>query len=234
MYRSRALKFAIAIGLHVSLIALALYASLHDPMIESKTHSIKVSLLPPEQVSEAPPPQPAETTPSTPERSPRSTHSAHTPVFHKEAALQPHNQPSNQPSIVEPSAAPSALPDTASLPAASPGNVPAPSARKEAPGAFAPALPDAPIISADCPYRPSPVYPESSNGLREKGNVQLSISISDKGEIDSVDVRKSSGVTSLDEAARHTVLEQWHCVPAHQGGKRLPARVAVLIQFISR
>jgi TonB family protein len=70
--------------------------------------------------------------------------------------------------------------------------------------------------------------------MREKGNVQLSISISAKGTIDSVEVRKSSGSPVLDEAARNTVLGQWHCVPAHQNGKSLAAKVAVLIQFISR
>lgn len=86
--------------------------------------------------------------------------------------------------------------------------------------------------SADCPYRPSPTYPATISGKNEKGDVQLSISITAKGKIDAVDVRQSSGVPILDETARNTVLEKWRCVPAHQNGKDVAARVGVLIQFV--
>lgn len=235
LLRHRALKWAAAIGLHAGLIGLLLYASLGHHEAKTATHSITVTLLPAAQDTQPP------TSSSPAARAPASSIEETPPNRPLPAREKNSMQPATQTAISPPPPRQTlpAQSQAGAVPAASPSSAkPSPATSRNAETAsaaqVAPSGPDAPAVSADCPYRPSPTYPDSAAGYQEKGDVQLSISITEKGVIDGVDIRKSSGFPALDDAARMTVLKQWHCVPAKRNGKDVAARVGVMVQFVSK
>lgn len=52
---------------------------------------------------------------------------------------------------------------------------------------------------------PSPVYPPRARQAGQEGKVILRVTINQNGELESIDVRKSSGVSALDDAAKQAV-----------------------------
>lgn len=109
----------------------------------------------------------------------------------------------------------------------------------EAPAPVAPAKPAPPAppppVSAprfDAAYldNPKPVYPLMARRNGDQGKVLLRVHVTADGRADEVQVQTSSGVASLDSAARSSV-QTWRFVPARQGTQAIPAWVLVPVVF---
>lgn len=100
--------------------------------------------------------------------------------------------------------------------------------------ATAPALPSETISQArfDADYlkNPAPAYPPLARRMGEEGKVILRVSVNPQGTADSVDIKTSSGITRLDEAAQKTV-RNWKFVPAKRGDSAVQSWVLVPIIF---
>ena len=110
---------------------------------------------------------------------------------------------------------------------------PAPAAPAPALNAGAPAGPVAvtpPVFNADYLENPSPAYPPLSRKMREQGRVMLRVLVNPNGTAGEVQIRTSSGVMRLDEAAQETV-RRWKFVPAKRGGEAVSAWVLIPISF---
>ncbi len=66
-----------------------------------------------------------------------------------------------------------------------------------------------------------PIYPYEAELHREHGTVVILIHVSEYGAASGADVAQTSGVASLDRAARDAVLT-WHFHPALKDGKAVP------------
>lgn len=75
-----------------------------------------------------------------------------------------------------------------------------------------------------------PAYPSLARQFREQGVVMLDVRVTPAGRADAVEIRKSSGSTRLDAAARAAVAH-WRFVPARQGDTPVTAWVVVPIRF---
>lgn len=113
---------------------------------------------------------------------------------------------------------------------------PAPPAPAAAPiadaaaGAPGPVSTTPPNFSADYLENPSPAYPPVSRRMREEGKVMLRVLVNARGTADEVQVRTSSGIARLDEAAQETV-RRWKFVPARRGTEAVSAWVLIPISF---
>ena len=87
-----------------------------------------------------------------------------------------------------------------------------------------------PNFSASYLENPTPVYPPLARRVGEQGKVMLRVLVNAKGTADTVELRSSSGSTSLDEAALESV-KHWRFVPARQGDQPVPAWVLIPITF---
>ena len=96
--------------------------------------------------------------------------------------------------------------------------------------AAAPAPVVAPSFNAAYLQNPPPAYPLMSRRRGEKGTVMLRVYVSAQGEVETVQVRTSSGFPSLDTAALEAV-RRWRFVPARQGTQPVAAFVIVPIVF---
>lgn len=77
---------------------------------------------------------------------------------------------------------------------------------------------------------PSPAYPEVARRKGWTGEVHLFVSVDESGIVDRLSVRRSSGYSALDRAARQAV-RLWRFVPATEGGRRVSSEVVVPINF---
>ncbi|MCE9609118.1 MAG: energy transducer TonB [Chthoniobacter sp.] len=77
---------------------------------------------------------------------------------------------------------------------------------------------------------PRPDYPAEARRLRQKGRVLLDVEVSAEGRALSVEIKRSSGVPSLDAAALAAV-RRWTFEPARTAGVAVSARVEVPVQF---
>jgi protein TonB len=75
-----------------------------------------------------------------------------------------------------------------------------------------------------------PVYPESARRRGQQGRVILQVNVSPEGQPVTVSVEESSGVPSLDAAAR-TAVQRWRFVPATRAGAPVAATAEVPILF---
>ena len=66
--------------------------------------------------------------------------------------------------------------------------------------------------------------------MREQGRVMLRVLVNTRGTADEVQVRTSSGISRLDEAAVETV-KRWKFVPAKRGNDAVSAWVLIPISF---
>ena len=88
----------------------------------------------------------------------------------------------------------------------------------------------APGYEADYLNNPPPAYPRLSRRLREEGEVELRVRVSQTGQPETVELARSSGSERLDAAALRAV-RQWRFEPARQGGRTVEAWVRVPIFF---
>jgi protein TonB len=230
MQRARTLKWVLAIGLHVLLIALLLYKSLGNQDEKTTPVSIEISLL-----AEPPGKQPVTPAAAMPQSYlPKIKPPAHVEPSRQPAAVietpQP-KQPMPSPQPLPPQTSPATSTAAPALASSSALAAP-PKTESSSAGQAMPSGSNVPASGAYCPYQPSQITPDTAGVYPEKGDVQLSISITAKGTIESVDIRKSSGFSQLDDAVRTTVLQQWRCVPAHRDGKDVASRVGVVVHFI--
>lgn len=88
-------------------------------------------------------------------------------------------------------------------------------------------MPDA---SASDLHNPKPHYPPVSRSKGEQGTVLLKVCVAATGDVDSIQVAKSSGFTRLDRSAGDTV-ERWRFHPARKGGQPVPMCYQLPIRF---
>ena len=97
-----------------------------------------------------------------------------------------------------------------------------------------PRAPPAPVTPprSDAAYlnNPRPAYPLAARRRGDQGTVLLRVLVTAEGLAASVGLEKSSGHSSLDEAALATV-KSWRFVPARQGGQAIEVPYVVPIVF---
>jgi protein TonB len=77
---------------------------------------------------------------------------------------------------------------------------------------------------------PKPPYPSFAFQNRQEGTVILRVHVLPTGEVDEVQLARTSGFDSLDDSALNTV-KKWKFVPAKQNGKIVDQWVKVPIRF---
>jgi protein TonB len=90
--------------------------------------------------------------------------------------------------------------------------------------------PTQPRFDADYLNNPAPRYPALSRRLREEGVVMLRVYVLPSGLPDTVELKRSSGSTRLDESAL-VAVRQWRFLPARSGDIAVAAWVLVPIAF---
>jgi protein TonB len=85
---------------------------------------------------------------------------------------------------------------------------------------------------ADANYaqKTAPTYPTLSRRLREEGKVLLMVSVNAKGDVESAQVKQTSGYQRLDDAAL-VAVRSWRFVPARRGEVPVADDVIVPVQF---
>lgn len=139
--------------------------------------------------------------------------------------LQPPEPVEPPPLITAPAQAPSAA-----VVAPRPRSPSAPVAEAVAAISAAPVTTTPPVFNADYLENPPPAYPPLSRRMREQGRVMLRVLVNPSGTADDVQIRTSSGITRLDEAAQETV-KRWKFVPAKRGSEAVSAWVLIPISF---
>lgn len=112
-------------------------------------------------------------------------------------------------------------------------DAPTPPAPPTAPASSAPAEPQIvpPNFVAAYLNNPAPVYPYAAKSRRESGTVLLRVLVMADGTAGDVKIEKSSGSSSLDQAARDVVFKRWRFVPAKRGDQTVEAWVIVPMEF---
>lgn len=87
-----------------------------------------------------------------------------------------------------------------------------------------------PIFNASYLHNPTPSYPSYAKSKGFEGKVILEVLVSKSGNAEKVIISKSSGYTSLDNAAKESV-EKWHFIPAYAGANAIAAKVLVPVEF---
>jgi protein TonB len=77
---------------------------------------------------------------------------------------------------------------------------------------------------------PPPRYPPRAKRLKQQGVVFLNVWVSAKGRVQRLDIRKSSGFSMLDQAARESV-KKWKFKPARQNRKQVDSKVIIPVRF---
>lgn len=110
---------------------------------------------------------------------------------------------------------------------------PSPPAPPAAPASSPPAEPTIvpPNFVAAYLNNPAPAYPYAARTRNESGTVILRVLVTPEGVAGEVRIEKSSGSSSLDQAARDVVFKRWRFVPARRGDEKVEAWVNVPIWF---
>lgn len=143
------------------------------------------------------------------------------PALVKSAPQPPTKPRPNQPAIA--SAASQASTSTASTVRA-----PAPA---PAPAALPP--PTSPVLSLRPSFispPPPPRYPSQARRRNQQGTVRVEVCLDERGRQLKLTLVRSSGVTSLDQAALEAV-SQWRFRPEVVDGRAVPSRVEIPIEF---
>jgi protein TonB len=221
-----------ALGLHGALL-LSLPRSMADVAPRALPMQVQVSLLDapraatPEPPAAEPTPPPPAPRPPPPKPAPRVPRPVARPVPVPEPTPAPVPAPAETVSEASTEADAS---DASDAPATN-----APALAASAPGAT---TGDAGVPVTDPRYdaeylsNPKPPYPPMSDKLREEGTVILRVHVLPEGTAGEVEIKRSSGFTRLDEAARATVHARWRFVPARRGSEAVGAWVLVPINFI--
>ncbi len=80
-------------------------------------------------------------------------------------------------------------------------------------------------------YNPKPVYPKDARARRQQGQVIIALAVNADGLPEEAEVNQSSGFGSLDRAALRAV-KNWRFLPARDGGRPVPSRVAIPFIFV--
>jgi protein TonB len=202
--RSRFAGLGITVLLHVLALA-ALLQFEHAQTMLSQTAPIMVSLISPQPVVEKPQVLPK-------------------PLPVRPKAVQP--VPPEPRQLITAAAempSPAQAPSTPATPLQA-----TPPPQTAAPAAAAPVIP--PNFNADYLDNPAPSYPALSRRLGEQGRVTLRVLVNAQGTPEKIELRASSGVSRLDEAALD-VVRRWRFVPARQGDQPVAAWVLIPITF---
>ena len=76
----------------------------------------------------------------------------------------------------------------------------------------------------------APVYPAQARRRQQQGTVWLDVRLDAHGQLLELQLLRSSGVKSLDQAALAAV-KKWQFLPEQQGGIGVPSRVHIPIEF---
>ena len=164
-----------------------------------------------------------------------------TPVTARHAAAPARTAAAGPAPASAPAPAPAPAPASAEVPAPAPARTAAPPRRSTA--AVTPESDPASRSSAastasavvDTPPRAMagnapPQYPSAARRLGQQGQVLLRLQVLPDGSTSSLAVVRSSGVASLDRAARSAV-SRWRFTPASSGGRAVAATVEVPVVF---
>ena len=77
---------------------------------------------------------------------------------------------------------------------------------------------------------PTPEYPSEARRLHQEGTVLLRVQVSARGRVEAVELARSSGTSSLDEAALQGV-RGWEFEPARRGDTPIASTVTVPVRF---
>lgn len=153
----------------------------------------------------------------------------------KQHAAKPAPAPTPEPtpkSITRPAEpAPTASP-APSTPAPSSASAPAAHGETSASPSPSQSSPQPKTITSGLEYisQPPREYPAMSRRLGEEGTVTLRILVNDKGQVDQVEIRKSSGFPRLDEAARKWA-QRIVFKPYMENGRPIPVYANLPISF---
>jgi protein TonB len=86
------------------------------------------------------------------------------------------------------------------------------------------------FLRARYAHNPPPEYPENARRDGSQGIVVLSVLVDAEGRAGKVEISRSSGIQSLDEAAANSVRD-WRFHPAHRSGRPVQSRVKIPIVF---
>lgn len=197
----------VVVGLHLGGFAILLIARSEPAPPEPVVMQVTMITEAPVVMIEPPPPPPE---PVKPKPQPRLVATAK-PTPSAIVTPPPDEQPVSEAAAETPSPpAPPAAP--ASSPPAEPAIVP-------------------PNFVAAYLNNPAPVYPYAAKTRGESGTVFLRVLVTTEGVAGNVTIEKSSGSSSLDNAARDIVFKRWRFVPARRGDQKVEAPVIVPIEF---
>lgn len=245
MSNMRPSALAVAIALHLAMIALVLSGALEHPRTDIEPPAVVVQLLTPPPKPEPPPPEPPKPKPPKPEPPKPEPPKPEPPKPEPPKPEPPKPEPTPEPPKPEPAKpeppkpAPKAEPvkvDTPPPPVAAPQ---APAAVAPPPTPPAPPAPPAPKttarteVSISASYAAAnrkPEYPKMSQRLGEEGTVVLTVMVKSDGSASEVEVKSSSGFARLDRAAADAV-KTWRFNPATVDGKAVDKSYEVPITF---
>src|SRR5262245_41475441 len=87
-----------------------------------------------------------------------------------------------------------------------------------------------PVFNAVYLNNPAPIYPTRARREGVQGKVLLEVAVTPEGQARTVAIRRSSGSSLLDDAAKDAV-GRWSFVPAKQGNQAVEANVIVPVEF---
>ena len=213
---------AAVIVLHLGIVSLALFLP-PAPAPMTPATPLFVRLIEPRDPPAEPTPAPPKPIPPPPKPVPVP------PPIQAAKPVTPRPAPVVEPRRPEPVEAPRAEPVRSEPhPVAAP--VPAP---VETPKPAPPLPITQPRFNADYLDNPKPPYPSVSRRMGEEGEVQLRVSVDASGNVQQIELHKSSGFSRLDQSALDTV-KRWRFVPARQGNQPVSSSVIVPIQFSLR
>ncbi len=207
---------------HVMTVTLILNAP-REPQPVTPAAPLYVRLIEPAIAPPEPAPvQPKPVVPPSPKLKP-------VPLPRVQAATPPTPRPAPVAEAPRPDPTPPPEPEPARV---EPPPQPAP-APVEAPKPAPPLPVTQPRFNADYLDNPKPPYPSISRRIGEEGEVQLRVSVNAGGNVQQIEIHRSSGHPRLDQSALQTV-KRWRFVPARQGNQPVSSWVIVPIQFSLR
>ncbi len=78
---------------------------------------------------------------------------------------------------------------------------------------------------------PAPVYPNRAREQGWKGVVILKVLVSEKGQVEQIEIHKSSGYIILDESALKTI-KTWRFLPARMGAMSFSSWIKIPVRFV--
>ena len=234
---------AVAIALHLALIALVLSGALEHPRTEVEPPAVLVQLLTPPPKPEPPPPEPPKPKPPKPEppkpeppkpeppkpEPPKPEPPKPEPVKPEPPKPAPRAEPVKTEARPEPVKIDTPPPPVAAPPAPAPAPV-APPAPPAPPAPKTTARTEVSISASYAAANRKPEYPKMSLRLGEQGTVVLTVMVKSDGSASEVEVKSSSGFARLDRAAADAV-KTWHFNPATVDGKAVDKSYEVPITF---